>query len=43
MYEAYDDMVAFLKRGPKISIDDLAKQISSPDVEGTYDGLVCQR
>ncbi len=43
MYEAYDDMVAFLKRGPKISIDDLAKEISSPDVKGTYNGLVIPR
>jgi mandelamide amidase len=43
MYEAYDDMVAFLKRGPKISIDDLAKDISSPDVKGTYNGLVIPR
>jgi indoleacetamide hydrolase len=36
-------MVAFLKRGPKISIEDLAKGISSPDVKGTYDGLVIPR
>ena len=32
-----------LKRGPKISIEDLAKGISSPDVKGTYDGLVIPR
>jgi indoleacetamide hydrolase len=43
LYEAYDDMVAYLKRGAKISIDDLAKGISSPDVKGTYDGLVIPR
>jgi Asp-tRNA(Asn)/Glu-tRNA(Gln) amidotransferase A subunit family amidase len=43
LYEAYDDMVAYLKRGPKISIDELAKGISSPDVKGTYDGLVIPR
>jgi mandelamide amidase len=43
LYEAYDDMVVFLKRGPKISIEDLAKAISSPDVKGTYDGLVLPR
>jgi mandelamide amidase len=43
LYEAYDDMVAYLKRGPKISIEDLAKSISSPDVKGTYDGLVIPR
>jgi mandelamide amidase len=43
LYEAYDDMVAYLKRGPKISIDELAKGIASPDVKGTYDGLVIPR
>jgi Asp-tRNA(Asn)/Glu-tRNA(Gln) amidotransferase A subunit family amidase len=43
LYEAYDDMVAYLKRGPKISIEELAKGISSPDVKGTYDGLVIPR
>jgi Asp-tRNA(Asn)/Glu-tRNA(Gln) amidotransferase A subunit family amidase len=43
LYEAYDDMVAFLRRGPKISIEELAKGISSPDVKGTYDGLVIPR
>jgi Asp-tRNA(Asn)/Glu-tRNA(Gln) amidotransferase A subunit family amidase len=43
LYEAYDDMVAYLKRGPKISIEALAKGISSPDVKGTYDGLVIPR
>ena len=43
LYEAYDDMVAFLKRGPKITIEALAKGISSPDVKGTYDGLVIPR
>jgi indoleacetamide hydrolase len=40
IYEANDDMVAYLKRGPKIAIADLAKAIASPDVKGTYDGLV---
>jgi len=43
LYEAYDDMVAYLKRGAKISIEELAKGISSPDVKGTYDGLVIPR
>ena len=38
LYEAYDDMIAYLKRGPKISIEELAKGIASPDVKGTYDG-----
>jgi Asp-tRNAAsn/Glu-tRNAGln amidotransferase A subunit and related amidases len=41
LYEAYDDMVAYLKRsGTGITIEDLAKGIASPDVKGTYDGLV---
>ena len=43
IYEANDDMVAYLKRGPKIAIADLAKTIASPDVKGTYDGLVLPR
>jgi Asp-tRNA(Asn)/Glu-tRNA(Gln) amidotransferase A subunit family amidase len=43
IYEANDDMVAYLKRGPKIAIADLAKAIASPDVKGTYDGLVLPR
>ena len=43
LYEAYDDMVAYLKNGPKISIDELVKGISSPDVKGTYEGLVIPR
>lgn len=44
LYEAYDDMVAYLKRsGTGISIEDLAKGIASPDVKGTYDGLVLPR
>jgi indoleacetamide hydrolase len=29
IYEANDDMVAYLKRGPKIAIADLAKAIAS--------------
>jgi len=44
LYEAYDDMVGYLKHtGTGITIDELAKQISSPDVKGTYDGLVIPR
>lgn len=44
IYEANDDMVAWLKRtGTGITIDALAKGIASPDVKGTYDGLVIPR
>ena len=44
LYEAYDDMVAYLKRsGAGISIEELAKSIASPDVRGTYEGLVIPR
>jgi mandelamide amidase len=44
LYEAYDDMVAYLKHtGTGITIEDLAKSIASPDVKGTYDGLVIPR
>jgi indoleacetamide hydrolase len=44
LYEAYDDMVAYLAHtGTGISIDALAREISSPDVKGTYDGLVIPR
>lgn len=44
LYEAYDDMVAYLKKsGTGIGIQELAKGIVSPDVKGTYDGLVIPR
>jgi indoleacetamide hydrolase len=43
LYEAYDDMVAYLKRGAKISIEQLVREIASPDVKGTYEGLVMPR
>jgi mandelamide amidase len=44
LYEAYDDMAAYLKRsGTGISVEELAKGIASPDVKGTYDGLVIPR
>lgn len=44
LYEAYDDMVAYLKAGGSgKTIADLAREIASPDVKGTYDGLVIPR
>src|SRR5579863_9410197 len=44
LYEAYDDMVAYLQHtGTGITIEALAKSIASPDVKGTYDGLVIPR
>lgn len=44
LYEAYDDMVAYLAHtGTGLGIEALADGISSPDVKGTYDGLVMPR
>jgi indoleacetamide hydrolase len=44
LYEAYDDMVAYLKAsGTGVSIEALAREIASPDVKGTYEGLVIPR
>ncbi len=44
LYEAYDDMKAYLARyAPSISIDALAAQITSADVKGTYAALVIPR
>ncbi|MCK1385399.1 indoleacetamide hydrolase [Bradyrhizobium sp. 21] len=44
LYEAYDDMVAYLAHtGTGITIEALAQEIASPDVKGTYDGLVIPR
>jgi indoleacetamide hydrolase len=43
LYEAYDDMVAYLERGAKISIEELVSEIASPDVKGTYEALVLPR
>ena len=44
LYEAYDDMAAYLKQtGTGITIEALAKSIASPDVKGTYEGLVIPR
>lgn len=44
LYEAYDDMDLYLKHtGTGLTIEALANEISSPDVKGTYDGLVIPR
>lgn len=44
LYEAYDDMVAYLAHtGTGLTIEAMAKEIASPDVKGTYDGLVIPR
>ena len=44
LYEAYDDMVAYLRdNATGISIQQLVAQIASPDVKGTYEGLVLPR
>ncbi len=44
LYEAYDDGVAYLAHtGTGISIEAMAAQILSPDVKGTYLGLVIPR
>jgi indoleacetamide hydrolase len=44
LYEAHDDMVAYLARyDTGVTIGELARSISSPDVKGTYDGLVLTR
>lgn len=44
LYEAYDDMVLYLKHtGTGLTIEALANEISSADVKGTYDGLVIPR
>jgi len=44
LYEAYDDMVSYLAEyDTGVSINDLAAQIVSPDVKGTYDGFVLTR
>lgn len=44
LYEAYDDMVAYLRTyNTGITIDQLAAKIASPDVKGTYEGLVIPR
>lgn len=44
LYEAYDDMVAYLEHtGTGITIEAMVAQIASPDVKGTYEGLVLPR
>ncbi|WP_445217899.1 indoleacetamide hydrolase [Bradyrhizobium sp. Pa8] len=44
LYEAYDDMVAYLKHtGTGLNIEALAEKISSADVKGIYDGMVIPR
>ncbi len=44
LYEAYDDMVAYLQRtGMGVTIEAMVAQIASPDVKGTYEGLVLPR
>lgn len=44
LYEAYDDMVAYLDRtGTGITIEAMVAQIASDDVKGTYEGLVLPR
>jgi mandelamide amidase len=44
IYEAYDDMVAYLKSNRTgLTIQTLVSAIASPDVKGTYEGLVLPR
>ena len=44
LYEAYDDMVAYLRlTGTGVTIEAMVTQIASPDVKGTYEGLVLPR
>lgn len=44
MYEAHDDMVAYLARsGSGVTIGQLAAAAVSPDVKGTYEALVIPR
>jgi indoleacetamide hydrolase len=44
LYEAYDDVTAYLKKsGTGVTIEEVVKSIASPDVKGTYDGLVIPR
>ena len=44
LYEAYDDLKAYLARYQTgVSVEQLAAQIASKDVKGTYDGLVVPR
>lgn len=44
LYEAYDDGVAYLRRtGTGLTLEKVAEQAASPDVKGTYQGLVIPR
>ena len=44
LYEAYDDLKAYLARyATGLSVEQVAAQIASKDVKGTYDGLVVPR
>ena len=44
LYEAYDDMVAYLGSRPTgVTIQQLVSGIASPDVKGTYEALVLPR
>lgn len=44
LYEAYDDMAAYLRRWDTgLTVERLAAGIASPDVKGTYEGLVVPR
>ena len=44
MYEAHDDAVAYLQTtGTGITLESMAAQVASPDVKGTYLGLVIPR
>jgi mandelamide amidase len=44
LYEAYDDMVAYLKHtGTGVTVEQMAERAVSPDVKGTYQGLVIPR
>jgi indoleacetamide hydrolase len=44
LYEAHDDMVKYLRHtGTKLTIAQVAEQAASPDVKGTYQGLVIPR
>jgi indoleacetamide hydrolase len=44
LYEAYDDVGAYLKQwGIGKTVEDITKTIASPDVKGTYEGLVVPR
>jgi mandelamide amidase len=44
LYEAYDDMAAYLERYvPNRKVEDIAALIASKDVKMTYDGLVVPR